>query len=406
MTKTLIFLLTLSFGMVRAQSQLDSHNFQFKGYSVSINDEITDEAGNHILIGSAKIAANYAKDRDARLDALYKLSDYAIDNDSKGLIIIADDAYKIIKLDGLHSSFKKILWDSNNKCYWIGGSSPHYHKDFSYQVSLTRLNPNKEIVGTTAVETEGNTYFQDMVLKDKNLILLGMKMQGKIGESEFIPAVMEINPAKSHDSKKFVIPRKVPDIIHYTETDYPKMYRFDFSPLFIRDGFAYFGIGNAIDKGYGIHFYRYKDGKAEYVNEFGNIDSYHSPYLIGFLPTAENNFLLAYAAYFSRKLTIARTDIFLQPSFEKQTKLSSYPDFNSILELPNGKLAVLTVGENDFWSYLIFDANGELLKEVGTSISEKLHPSLFKIVKGNTILSSFFRSGQDEPTVLQILTVD
>ncbi|MGC4039608.1 MAG: hypothetical protein QM710_02115 [Flavobacterium sp.] len=153
MTKLLVpILLLFSLNCSIAQSQLDSHNFQFKGYSLSINDEITDETGNHILVGSAKITANYSKDRDARLDAIYKLSDYTIDSDSKGLIIITDPDYKILKLAGLHSSFHKILWDKTNNCYWIGGNSAHHHNQFHYQVSLTKLNPKKEIIGTTAIE--------------------------------------------------------------------------------------------------------------------------------------------------------------------------------------------------------------------------------------------------------------
>ncbi|MGC4039609.1 MAG: hypothetical protein QM710_02120 [Flavobacterium sp.] len=245
-----------------------------------------------------------------------------------------------------------------------------------------------------------------MIFKGQNLVILAMKMKGNVGESEYIPTLIEIITDKFHDSKNFIIPTKVPDIVFQTETIYPKMYRFDYSPLFIKDGYVYFGIGNPIDKEYGIRFFRYKEGKAEYVAEFGNIDSYRSPYLIGFRPTSENKFLLAYAAYFSKKLTIATTDAFLQPQSEKQTKLSAYPDFNQLLEMPNGKLVVLSVNKNDHWSYMVFDKSGELLSEIETSASEKLHPSLFKIIKDNAILSSFYKNNNDEPTLLQEVIID
>jgi hypothetical protein len=406
MTKTFTFLFLLSFGISVAQSELDSHNFQFKGFIVSINDEITDADGNHILVGDARVKENYAKDRDARLDKLFKLDDFAIDNDSKGLIIFTDKAYNIIKLNGVRSSLKKILWDAANNCYWIGGSSAHFHKNYSYQLAVTRLSTTKEVGGTTGIETDGNTYFEDMILKDKNIVFLAMKMQGEIGKNEYIPTVVEINMNAVQDSKNYVWAQKVPKIIYQTETDYPKMYRFDFSPLFIKDGAVLFALGNAIDSEYGIHFYKYKDGKAEFIEEFGNIDAYRSPYLIGFLPTSDNKFLLAYTAYFSKKLTIARMDAFLQRSSEKETKLASHPDFNQLLELPNGKLVMLSVGSHDYWSYLIFDTDGTFLKEVETTISEDLHLSLFKILKGNVVVSSFYKHFAVEPTVLQTITID
>lgn len=406
MIRTLSFLLLFSFGFVQAQSELDSRHFSFKGYTFSIHDEITEANGNHILVGDIRILENYAKDRDARLDAIYKLSDYAIDQGSKGLILVTDAEYHIIKMEGLPMSMKKILWDNHEKCYWIGGSCHNFDKEFYYQLALVKLNSKKEIVDITAIETEGNTYLQSMVLNGQNLVILSMTMQGSMDKTKYVPTIFEINPTRLHDAENYFWPKKVVDILHQSEIDFPQHYRFDFSPLFVKDNSVYFGIGNAIDMEYGSRFFRYADGKADYIAKSGNIEPYHSPYLIGFWPTGDNQFLMAYAFYFSEKLTIAKTDAFLQPQSEKQTTLSHYPDFNQLLEMPNGKIVILSVNKKEYWSYLIFDKDGNYLTEVATSISERHYPSLFKLLKGNTILTSFFKSNQNEPTVLQTMTVD
>lgn len=406
MIRVLSIILFFTFGSVLAQSGLDSHHYSFKGFSFALHDEITDADGHHILVGDVRILENYAKDRDARLDALYKLSDYAIEHGSKGLILVVDATYNIIKMEGLPSSLKRIVWDAQEQCYWTGGSTPSFHNKFWYQISLTQLNSKKEIVGITGIETEGNTYVQDMVLKDKNLVLLTMTMTGEIGETKYVPTVFEVNPTRLHDAQNYIWPKKVVDIMHQSKMDFPQHYRFDFSPLFVKDGSVYFALGNAIDQEYGTRFFRYKDGKSEYINTFANIDATHSPYLIGFLPTSENQLLTAYAFYFSQKLFIAKTDAFLQPVTEKQSKIAAYPDFNQLLQMPNGKIVLLTRSKKDYWSYLIFKKDGDFLTEIETSISEKMYPSLFKLGKGSTIISSFFRSGHPEPTVLQTLVVD
>ncbi|MEC4050343.1 hypothetical protein OX284_012945 [Flavobacterium sp. SUN046] len=394
----LCFVITLS---SKAQIKIDNHSFYFKGFSLKINDYLTTPNGNKLFIGDVRVEQQHAKDRDARLDSIYSFEEYVIDSAAKGILIITDQHYKILKIQGTHSSFEHIVYDESNKCFWIGGDSGFYHKNNHYQITLTKLDMKMTISGQTAIETDHTTYFKDMIIKDRNLIVLGMNMEGEIGNKQYIPTLYEISTKDFHDSKNYYYTQKVPNVLFQTSVDYPKEYQFINTPLFIRDQKVCFAINNCIDKEYGIHFFQYDKGKAEEIDSLNNISSDHAPYLISFSNAAEGNYIYTYVEYFTKKGYFVKADKAFNPRLQKEFKCSQYPDFNKGIELPNKQYLLLTVNKNKNWSYTLFSPNGDWISETATTLSEKYYPSLLMLGSNNQVICSFYQY-KDLATVVEV----
>lgn len=382
------FSITLS---SKAQNKIENHSFYFKGFSLKINDYLTTPNGNMVFIGDVRIKQQHAKDRDARLDSIYRFEEYVIDSAAKGILIITDQHYKILKIQGTHASFEHIVYDESNKCFWIGGNSGFFHKDSKYQMALTKLDKKMEITGQTAIETDRKTYFKDMIIKDNHLVVLGMEMDGNFGNTHYIPTLYEISTKDFHDSNNFYFKQKVVDILFQTSVDYPKEYQFLNTSLFIKDQKICFALNHCIDKEYGIHFFQYDNGKAEEIDLLNNISSNHAPYLISFSNAPEGNYVYTYAEYFSKKGYFVKADKAFNPRIQKEFNCNQYPDFNKCIELYNKQYLLLTVNKNKNWAFTLFSSNGDWISETATTISEKYYPSLLMLGTNNQIICSFYQ---------------
>ena len=88
----LVVILILPCSSVFAQI-VSQHRFNFKGFSLVLEDEASDENDNHMFVGEIRAIETEAVNRDAKINKLFDLLGYCSD-DRMGIIITTD---KIIR---------------------------------------------------------------------------------------------------------------------------------------------------------------------------------------------------------------------------------------------------------------------------------------------------------------------
>lgn len=393
------------------------HRFNFKGFSIIINDDASDENNNHLLVGEIRAIETEAVNRDTNINRIFDLVGYCNDN-GMGIIIATDKDYNIMKVA---KSFRgeKVIYDRNKKQFTIGAIFFDYlhvgNKDFSaWQPVIIQLD----------LALNGNTYFiqkpysciLDNIVIENNEIIIFTRSNlyqensfNTIGKAD----VLRINTSKFHmDSERPWIMVLEPIVSLETPTYVGNTILSSISKV---DSAYYFTTSN-LDQ-FNLkqvnHLYQFKNNKLAELIYFSdylefNIKSSAWININEFTVDSTKKYLfLIHEGATKKEMIFAKTDTKFKTLLLQKIPLNDYADFNKMLLLSNGNILILMANNKETWSYFLYDSNLKLINEINSNISKEYNQNNLKAITNNRI-ECFFNidKAKTKDCVLQIINLN
>lgn len=116
-------------------------------------------------------------------------------------------------------------------------------------------------------------------------------------------------------------------------------------------------------------------------------------FLTHFSVLKDGNLLLAYVtAAESKFYMLEKTDPYLQTIWQTKVDDLRYPNLanSEVLEMPDGKIIAAAANKDKNWSYFVYGAGGELLREIDTGQSIKSYISFTQPWNEKEFACSFY----------------
>lgn len=386
-------------GFVPLPNQIKQHKFNFKGFSTVLNDDVSDDSGNHLLVGHISAFEKSEENRDSIINKLFDLKGVVYD-DNMGIIITTDKDYNILKI---RKSFigKKIIYNSKTKQFTIGANFFDY-----IHVGDKSFSAWQPVIIETDIELKSYIYFVqkpyscilvNMIIEKDKIIIFTRSGNNQTGEKNSEKAeVISVNTSKYHkDTTRTWL--QVLDILSNLETPYSDAGRMTVSDVSETDNTYYFTTSNLNQftlKNIN-HLYKLKDEK---LTELPNFPYYlylnnHSDWvnINAFIVNPTYNYLfLTHIGASKKEITFTQTDTNFRALLSKKIPLSNYADFDEMLVLSNGDIIIVSVNETETWSYYLYNPKLELIKEINSTISRKYYPNKLKEITNNRIECIFY----------------
>ncbi|MBA3681723.1 MAG: hypothetical protein H0W73_11255 [Bacteroidetes bacterium] len=398
-------------------TEITQHRFNFKGFALTINDDVADEKGNHLLVGKIHASENEEANRDTLINRLFGLKGVVYD-DKIGILISTDKNYKIIQIA---RSFigEKIIYNAVKKQFTVGANFFDYLK-----VGERSFSAWQPVIIKTNIQLKAQAYFvqkpYSCILKnifienEEILILTRSNINDTNNKSDEKAEVIRVSVSKTHkDEKREWI--KVLDIISATQTPYEDHGRMEISEVSKKDNGYYFTTSN-LDQSTlknANHLYRFARNKLTDVAFFGDFLKLSHNYsdwvnINDFFATQVDNYTsLTHVGASKKEITFSVTDTSFNALLQKKIKLNDYADYDKMLLLPNKNIVVLSVNKTEMWSYYIYDQNMVLLKEINSNVSKKYYPQNLKVMPGNKLECIFYIDNiSQKDCVLQLFSLD
>ncbi|MBL7919556.1 MAG: hypothetical protein JNJ40_04530 [Bacteroidia bacterium] len=379
--------------------QITQHSFNFKGFALTLNDDVADEKGNHLLAGEIHAFEKEEQDRDTMINRVFELKGVVYD-DKLGILITTDKNYKITKIV---RSFigEKIMYDTYKKQFTIGALFFDYLK-----VDGRSFSAWQPVIITTDITLKARAFFVQrpyscilkniIIEKDKIKIFARSNSNVTDNKSDEKAEVITVSLSKTHvDTARPWI--KVLDILSILQTPHNDRGRLELSDISKIGNDYYFSTYNLnqFNLKTSNHLYCLTKDKLTEKHSFADVlklsHNFSDWININEFFAAETNFIsLTHTGATKKEIIYTKTDTLFNVLLQKKIPLNDYADFYKMSLLPNGNTLLVAVNKTESWSYYLYDKNMELLKEIDSNISKKYYPQNLQSISNTAIKCIFY----------------
>ena len=383
----------------------------FKGFSVVIQDEATDELGNHMLVGRIKALEKDEKKRDPLIN---KAIDFSVGfYDDRDIMISTDQNYKILKVRptyrpqtiSYNTKLKKFIIGGNE--YGYGDSKDSYARRWQPMITVVDL----EQYGTAyAIKNDYSYYLKDLIIEEDKIHVLAASEEIKYNEKLEIITV-DLN--KFHADKEAYLAKILDPISHIISVN-NDVGRMDISGISKVGSNYYFSTSNLDQTNIKYKTYVFKfDGRTlEDQTEFKYFKDriYSNPDLVrlsGFYTDSSNSpvFLTQRIGFNEMNLTKTNTDFDVKKNIK--IKLFDYIESVEMVVFTNGNVVVLSQKENKFWEYSVYNSDLVLTKKINSGLPGNYYPEKLKKANEHTVECLFYDTkGLKNNAVIQHVAVN
>lgn len=379
--------------------EITQHGFNFKGFALTLNDDVADEKGNHLLAGEIHAFEKEEQDRDTMINRLFGLKGVVYD-DKYGILITTDKNYKITKIA---RSFigEKIIYDTSKKQFTIGALFFDYLK-----VDGRSFSAWQPVIITTDITLKARAFFVQrayscilkniIIEKDKIKIFARSNINNADNKSDEKAEVITVSLSKTHiDTARPWI--KALDILSILQTPHNDVGRLELSDISKIGNDYYFSTFN-LDQfklKTSDHLYCLTKDKLTEKRFFADVlklsHNFSDWVNINEFFAVENNFIsLTHTGATKKEIIFTKTDTLFNVLLQKKIPLNDYADFDKMSLLPNGNTILVAVNKTETWTYYLYDDKMILLKEINSGVSEKYYPNTVKVISNNSIECLFY----------------
>lgn len=402
---------------VSLPKEISQHNFSFKGFALTLNDDVADEKGDHLLVGEIHAIEKEEVDRDTLINRLFGLQGVVYD-DRMGILITADKNYKIKQIA---RSFigEKIIYDPIKKQFTIGALFFDYLK-----VGERSFSAWQPVIIKTNMQLKSQVWFVQrpyscilkniFIEKDELLLFTRSNIDNENNKSDEKAEIIRVNISKNHkDEKREWI--KVLDILSVTETPHNDGGRLQISEVSKKDNAYYFTTSNLNQSNLknANHLYRFAKNKLVEVSYFSDVLKLSHNYsdwvnINEFFVNQLNEYItLTHIGASKKEIQFTRTDSSFNALLQKKIPLNDYADFDKMILLPNGNILILSVNKTATWSYYLYNHEMQLLKEINSNVSKDYYPQNLKAIYNTKIECLFYIDNVNKKDcLLQITTLN
>ncbi len=399
---TFLMSLSLKSQTVTAASlpkEITQYPFNFKGFALTLNDDVADEKGNHLLVGEIHAFEKEEDKRDTLINRLFGLKGVIYD-DKYGILITTDKNYKIIKIA---RSFigEKIIYDAVKKQFTIGALFFDYLK-----VNDRSFSAWQPVIITTDIALRAKAFFVQrpyscilkniIIEKDKIKIFARSNINDADNKSDEKAEVITVSLSKTHiDTARPWI--KVLDILSILQTPHNDAGRLELSDISKMGSDYYFTTFNTdqFKLKTSDHLYCLTKDKLTEKRFFADVlklsHNFSDWVNINDFFAVENNFVsLTHTGATKKEIIFTKTDTLFNVLLQKNIPLNDYADFDKMSLLPNGNTILVAVNKTETWTYYLYDDKMILLKEINSGVSKKYYPIKLKVISNNSIECLFY----------------
>ncbi|XZF13049.1 hypothetical protein ACTHGU_14780 [Chitinophagaceae bacterium MMS25-I14] len=394
------------------------HQFSFKGFSVIINDDAADENDNHMLVGEIRAVETEAQNRDPEINTILDLKGFSGDS-RNGIVIATDKNYHILKMSASPCG-EKVVYNRNKKEFTVGAGFFDY-----LHVGTESFSAWQPVILQLNLAMKGSTYFlqkpyscilKNMIVTDKEILVFTRSDFNSTAELKYDEKaeVISVKTSRVHnDSERSWI--QVLDPVFSLRTPYNDAGRLTLSDVSEADGAWYFTTSNLDQSTLKNvnHLYRLKDGNLKEMTDFPdylkwNTDGADWVNINGFTANTANSYIfLTHKGATKKEMLLSETDAHFNTLRSRKIPLYDYADFNKMLVLPNGNILILAAGSKETWTYTLYDAHMQLIREIDSGMPKEYYPGMFKAIAGNRVKCTLYidHAGKRE-CVLQTVNLD
>ena len=396
--------------------EIFQQQFNFKGFSIVINDDASDEKGNHLLVGEIRAIEPEELKRDSTINFIFNLKRYSLD-DPMGIIITTDKNYTTLQIA---PSFvgEKVIYNIRKKEFTIGANFFDY-----LHVGDKSFSAWQPVIVQTNFQLKQNAYFilkeyscilKDMIINENEITVFTRSDKTRVGDKDGEKAeVLTVSPLKFHfDSAKY---RDVLDVISNLETPYNDIGRMTLSDVSFFDSTYYFTTSNlnqfALKSS--NHLYAFKNKVLTEIPPFQDYikwNNENSDWIIinDFFARPNNTYLfLTHQAATKKEITFSKTNTRFNALQSKKIPLNDYADFDKMLVLTNGNIVILSVSETKTWTYTLYNSDLQFIKEIDSMVSKDYYPTKLKETRGTYIECLFYiKNIYKKDCLLQTINLD
>ncbi len=402
---------------VTLPAEIGQHNFNFKGFALTLNDDVADEKGDHLLVGEIHAFEKEEENRDTLINRLFGLKGLVYD-DRMGILITTDKNYKIKQIA---RSFigEKIIYDPVKKQFTIGALFFDYLK-----VGERSFSAWQPVIIKTNMQLKTQVWFVQrpyscilkniFIDKDELLLFTRSNIDSENNKSDEKAEIIRVNITKSHtDEKREWI--KVLDVLSVAETPHTDKGRMQISEVSKKDNAYYFATSNLNQSTLknANHLYRFAKNTLTEVPYFSDVLKLSHNYsdwvnINEFFTSKANDYItLTHVGASKKEIQFTKTDTSFNILLQKKIPLHDYADFDKMILLPNGNMLILSVNKTATWSYYVYSQEMQLLKEIRSDVSKDYHPQKLKAISANKIESLFYiDNATKKDCLLQIVSLN
>lgn len=380
--------------------EITQHTFNFKGFALTLHDDVADEKGDHLLAGEIHAIAKEEADRDTMINRLFGLKGIVYD-DKIGILITTDKTYKIKKIVRAFIG-EKIIYDPVKKQFTIGALFFDYIK-----VEGRSFSAWQPVIIKTDISLKMQVYFIQrpyscilkniFIEKDNIKLFTRSNINNVYNKSDEKAEIITVSTSKTHkDTARPWI--KVLDVISILQTPHNDAGRLSLSEISKKGDEYYFTTSN-LDQ-FTLknvnHLYRLNKNKLTEVSYFADVLKLSHNYsdwvnINDFFATPDNNYVtLTHIGAGKKEMLFTKTDTSFNSVLSKKIVLNDYADFDKMILLPNGNVLIAAINKTETWSYFLYDANMVLQKEINSDVSKKYYPQNLKVLSNNRIECLFY----------------
>ncbi|MCX8525597.1 hypothetical protein OF897_16915 [Chryseobacterium formosus] len=386
---------------------IKEYTIYFKGFSLVIQDEATDELGNHMLVGRIKALEKDEKKRDPLIN---KAINFSVGfYDYRDFMISTDQNYKILKVRPTYRP-QTISYNTKLKNFIIGGN------DYGYGDSNGKWQPMITVVdleqyGTAyAIKNDYSCYLKDLIIEEDKIHVLAASEEIKYNEKlEMI--TVDLN--KFHADKEAYLPEILDPISHIIFVNQDNG-RIDISGISKVGSDYYFSTSNLDQTNIKYKTYIFKfDGRTledQTKFKYFNDHIYSNPDLVklsGFYTDPSNGpvFLTQRIGFNEMNLTKTNTNYDIKKNIK--IKLFDYIEWAEVVAFTNGNIVVLSQNENKIWEYSVYNSDLILTKKINSGFSGNYYPGKLKIANEHIVECLFYDTRKiKNDAVVQYATVN
>ena len=390
---------------------IKEYPFYFKGFSVVINDEATDELGNHMLIGRIKALVRDESKRDSFIN---KSLDFSVGfYDDHAIMISTDKNYKILKIRftypaqviSYNTRLKKFIIGANDYAY--NSVEGRYTGKWQPMIVVVSLDQYGNVF---AIKNDYPCFLKNYIIEDDKIHIIAAVEESKYNEKL---EIITVDLTKFHEDKEVYLPKILDPVskIYAKNQDYGRM---DISAISTVDSTYYFSTSNfnstkIINQNRVYQF----DGKELTEQEESKYFLFraacHNPDLvkiIDFYAISSNEYIFLNKNILGKEMQIAKTNAYFDIIKDIKTDLFKSIDNGKMVLLPNGTIVILSPNETKNWCYTVYNSEFEVLKKIDSNLSTNYYPGRLKAISTNIECFFYETKEMNNNSILQIVTVN
>ena len=368
-------------------AQETRHNIAFKGFSLELTDDVSDEKGNHLLVGRLEALEELAGDRDSMINRIFALGDNPGER-GLGIVISADKDYRTLKIVSSPAIGEKISYDEKKKKIIIGAN----FFGSRWQPVILLTGPELDI-RPFFIDRPYSCILRDFVLRNDTILLFA---ESDFQQPDGVKAEKaEVIGVTLSAYKTDMYGKAVLQVLSSWKTPYEDPGRIRLSEVSEAGGHYYFSTSNLDQQTLTTihHFYQLSDGLVDIMALSYLLSDDMPAFLLVnnfYVSPQEDFFFLTHIGATRKEMQFTRINRLLEVSLRKSIPVNAYPDFNKMLVLPNGNSFILASGASDTWICSLYNPDMQLLEEQDTGISDEYYPRKLKLLPDGRIESIFW----------------